>query len=122
MDYNSFENRNRNGNINRSNALEVAALVLGIISISTCTCLYTGMICGALAAMFASLSRGNQEKMSPRAQVGFWLGITGLGLTVILYIIAYLFTISQYGSIEGLLRAYSEMYGIDYDSIYGDYF
>lgn len=120
MDYNNYENRNNN--INSSNAMEVAALVLGIISISTCTCLYTGIICGALAAIFASLSRGNHEKMSPRAKAAFWLGIAGLSLTAILYAVAYIFALSQYGSLEGLLRAYCEMYGIDYDSMYGNYF
>ena len=99
--------------------MEVASLVLGIISISTCTCLYTGIICGALAVMFALLSRGGQLRLSPRANIGLWLGIVATGA---LYIFAYVFAISQYGSLENLLRAYCDMYGIDFEAMYGDYY
>lgn len=126
MDYNSYKNNSINQPNNPSHSalisMEIAALVLGIISLSTCTCLYTGIICGALAAIFASLSRGGQDRMSPRAKAGFWLGIAGIGLTAILYIVAYIIAILQYGSLEGIFRAYCDMYGIDFDSLYGNYF
>ena len=128
MDVFNSENENRNTppvrqvNTNRSQGMEAASLVLGIISISTCTCLYTGIICGALAVMFALLSRGGQLRLSPRANVGLWLGIAGIVATGALYVFAYVFAISQYGSLENLLRAYCDMYGIDFEAMYGDYF
>ena len=122
------ENENKNTlpvrqvNTKRSQGMEVASLILGIISISTCTCLYTGIICGALSVMFALLSRGGQLRLSSRANIGLWLGITGIVATGALYIFAYVFAISQYGSLENLLRAYCDMYGIDFEAMYGDYF
>ena len=122
------ENENKNTlpvrqvNTKRSQGMEVASLVLGIISISTCTCLYTGIICGALSVMFALLSRGGQLRLSSRANIGLWLGIAGIVATSTLYIFAYVFAISQYGSLENLLRAYCDMYGIDFEAMYGDYF
>lgn len=126
MDVFNSENENRNTppvrqvNTKRSQGMEVASLVLGIIS--TCTCLYTGIICGALAVMFALLSRGGQLRLSPRANIGLWLGIAGIVATGALYIFAYVFAISQYGSLENLLRAYCDMYGIDFEAMYGDYY
>ena len=128
MDVFNSENENRNTppvrqvNTKRSQGMEVASLVLGIISISTCTCLYTGIICGALAVMFALLSRGGQMRLSPRAKAGGWLGIAGIAATGALYVFAYVFAISQYGSLANLLRAYCDMYGIDFEAMYGDYY
>lgn len=106
----------------RSDAMEAAALVLGIISIATCSCLYTGIICGALAVMFALLSRGGQMRLSSRAKAALWLGIAGIAVTTALYAFAYMFAIHEYGSLEHLLRAYCEMYGIDFEAVYGNYF
>lgn len=126
MDVYNSENTNtppiRKTNNRRSEGMEVAALVLGIISLSTCSCLYTGIICGALAVMFALLSRGGQMRLSPRAKTALWLGIAGMVVTTALYVFAYIFAINQYGSLENLLRAYCDMYGIDFESMYGDYF
>lgn len=109
-------------NNNHSEGMEVASVVLGIISLSTCSCLYTGIICGALAIMFALLSRGGQLRLTSRAKTGLWLGIIGLSITASIYVIAYIAAIYQYGSLEGLLRAYCEMYGIDFESLYGGYY
>ena len=51
MDYPIYEDK-------RSNGFATAALVLGIVGIATGCCVYTGIICGALAIIFALLSRG----------------------------------------------------------------
>ena len=124
MNHPDFENTPpiRKPNSNRSEGMEVAALVLGTISLTSCSCLYTGIICGALAIMFAFLSRGGQLSLSSRAKTGLWLGVAGICVTAALYVFAYVFAISQYGSLEALLRAYCDMYGLDFESIYGRYF
>ena len=42
----------------RSARMEAASLILGSIALLSCTCLYLAVPCGALAVIFATLSRG----------------------------------------------------------------
>jgi predicted histidine transporter YuiF (NhaC family) len=105
----------------RSHSMETASLVLGIIAISTCSCFYSSIVCGALAIIFALLSRGGENTMSGKAKIGLGLGIAGLVATILLYAAAYMITYNYYGGLEGLLRAYCDMYGLDYQEMYGDY-
>lgn len=102
---------------NHSDRMEIAAMTLGIISIVSCTCLYLAISCGALAIILASLSRGGQMRYGAKAQVGLILGIIGIVLTAVIYISAFAFTLHEYGSIEGILKAYSDMTGIDYNQL-----
>ena len=102
---------------NHSDRMEIAAMTLGIISIVSCTCLYLAIPCGALAIILASLSRGGQMRYGAKAQVGLILGILGIVLTAVIYISAFAFTLHEYGSLEGILKAYSDMTGIDYNQL-----
>ncbi len=97
---------------NHSDRMEIAAMTLGIISIVSCTCLYLAIPCGALAIILASLSRGGQIRYGAKAQVG----IIGIVLTAVIISI-YLFMLYEYGSIEGIFKAYSDMTGIDYNQL-----
>lgn len=101
---------------NHSDRMEIAAMTLGIISIVSCTCLYLAIPCGALAIILASLSRGGQIRYGAKAQVGLILGIIGIVLTAVIISI-YLFMLYEYGSIEGIFKAYSDMTGIDYNQL-----
>lgn len=69
------------------------------------------------AIILASLSRGGQIRYGAKAQVGLILGIIGIVLTAVIYISAFAFTLHEYGSIEGILKAYSDMTGIDYNQL-----
>ena len=60
--------------------------------------------------------------MSNRAQAGVIMGILGLVFTVVVYAASFAIAISAYGSIEGILQAYCEMYGIDYTEFYNSLF
>lgn len=102
----------------RNLAFEASALALGMISIATCACLYSSLICGALAIIFAVLSKGGEGTMSQRARLAMWIGIAGLALTIIMYAFAFYSAISQYGSIENILRAYSDMTGQDFEALF----
>ena len=58
-DYNRYNyNDPRNFNNKRSQEMETASLVLGIIAIASCTCLNVSIICGSLSMLFALLSKG----------------------------------------------------------------
>lgn len=104
----------------RNMAMEAASLFLGVFSIATGYCLYGALICGALAAILALLSRGGEKTMSRRAMIGFWLGIAGILITIVLYIFSYYAIIEMYGSMDNALRAVYDSLGLDYESLYGD--
>lgn len=92
-----------------SRQMESASLVLGLVAVMGCTCLYLAIPCGALAVILASLSRGGAMDYGQRAQVGLVLGAVGLALTAIVYGVSFGIAYYQFGSIEGILEAYSDM-------------
>lgn len=104
------------------NLFETASLVLSIGAIVSCTCFYGSYILGALAIVFALLSRGGQMKLSPKAKLGLILGISAIILTTVVTIGAFYIAIEEYGSIEGIIREYCNMYGLDFEELYGDMF
>lgn len=115
--YNSMPPRDR-----RSSSMETASLVLGLISLTTCSCLYISIACGALAILLGLLSKGGANSVTSKAQAGIIMGILGLVFTIVIYAASFAIAISTYGSIEGILKAYCEMYGIDYTEFYNQLF
>ena len=85
-DYNRYNyNDPRNFNNKRSQGMETASLVLGIIAIASCTCLYVSIICGSLSMLFALLSKGGASSMSSRAMFCFVLGLVSVLVTICFY-------------------------------------
>ena len=93
----------------RSARMEAASLILGSIALLSCTCLYLAVPCGALAVIFATLSRGGMMSYTSKAQIGMILGIMALVAAIGLYASVLGYAIHQYGSIDGFLKAYSDM-------------
>lgn len=52
-----------------------------------------------------------------KAQVGLILGAIGLAFTIVIYGLSFAAAFHEYGSLEGILRAYSEMSGMEYDEL-----
>ena len=102
----------------RSHSMETASLILGTISIITCSCLYLSITCGALAIILGLLSRGREHKMGGKAQAGVVLGVLGLVFTIVIIVASFAFVLSYYGSFEAMLQAYCEMTGMDYNELY----
>ena len=100
-----------------SERMAITSLALGMIALLSCTCLYLSIPCGALAIIFATLSRGGEMRYTGKAQIGLILGTSALVLTTIIYIAAFAFALAEYGSIDGILKAYSDMSGIDYNDL-----
>lgn len=108
--YNSY-------NRNHSEKMAITSMTLGMIALLSCTCLYLSIPCGALAIIFATLSRGGQMRYSGKAQMGLIFGIAAIVLTVIVYGASFALALAQYGSIDGILKAYSDMSGLDYNDL-----
>ena len=101
----------------RSERMEATAMTLGLIAILSCTCLYVSIPCGALAIIFASLSRGGGMTYGARAQLGLILGIVAVSVTIFLYGVSFAIALLVYGSVEGILKASSDMAGMDYNEL-----
>ena len=106
----------------RGNAMETAAMALGTASLVLCSCLYLSIPFGALAILFALLSRGKRTSMSAKARNGLILGIVGIIVTIVFYSYAFYIAIQDAGSLENLLRETCEMMGYDFETLFGEYF
>lgn len=116
--YNRYNyNDPRNFNNKRSQEMETASLVLGIIAIASFTCLNVSIICGSLSMLFALLSKGGASSMSSHAMFCFVLGLVSVLVTICFYTVSIVYMLHEYGSLSGILNAYSDMIGIDYNDL-----
>lgn len=106
----------------KPNYFEIFSFGFALASIFCCSIIYLAYIFGGLAILFALLSRGAQMKLSRRAKRGLLLGIIGIVLSTVLFIGAFMILLEEYGSLEGILRAGSEMMGLDFEKEFGNLF
>ncbi len=101
----------------RSASMTTAATILGVISVTTCTCLYVSVACGGLAILLALLSKGGELTMSKSARLALYLGVAGLVITAITYAVTLYAIIGEYGSLEEYLRIYLQDYGMSLEDL-----
>ncbi len=101
----------------RSSKMERIALLLAIISFAASLCIYVSIITGALAMLFALLSRGGEYTMGKNAKIAFGVGLLGVLSTAVIYTYSFLTIYQEYGSFEALLQESCEQAGYDYDEL-----
>lgn len=106
----------------KTNYFEIFSFIFAVASIISCTVIYTAYLFGGLAILFALLSRGAQMKLSPKAKKSILIGICGIVLATVIFVASFLYLLEEYGSLEGILRAGSEMMGIDFEEEFGNLF
>lgn len=99
----------------RPNIFMMLSLIMGILTFTSCTFIFTAMITAGLSILFAILSKGNHPKMNFMAKSGITASIFGLTLSVIITsVTVYLcFHNPQYR--ELLNTTYESMYGETFD-------
>lgn len=97
----------------KTNRFETASLVLSIGAVLCCSSFYIAYILGALAILFALLSRGGGMKFAAKAKAGIILGIGSIILSTVITAGALYLAIEEYGSVNNILREYAETYDID---------
>lgn len=103
----------------KPNYFELFSLGFALASIFSCTFIYTAYLFGGLAILFALLSRGAQMQFCSRAKWAIIIGIAGIVLSTVLFVASFLFLLQEYGSLEGILRAGSEMMNLDFEKEFG---
>lgn len=66
---------------------------------------------------FALLSKGGATSMSSMAMTSFWIAFAAVVITLIIYIGSFAAMLHEYGSIEGILKEYQNLTGIDYNEL-----
>lgn len=121
MDYQSYY-QNPQESRRRSRRMENAALILGVIAIVTPCVVYPALICGALAIVFALLSRGGEHTLTPRAKIGLTLGSIGLGIVLLMIVCTFVVAEVYYGGILNMARELYGSLGIDFDTLMDSYY
>lgn len=104
------------------NYFEVASWMFAVAALFSCLFFYISYICGALAIVFALLSRGGQMQFSKKSKAALILGIFAIIFTTAITVAAVYITIQEYGSLENVLREYCNMLGYDFEELYGNMF
>ena len=68
--YNNYNYNKAHNELDHHVNMASVSLVMGLISIPMCFFLYTGIILGGLAIVFAILSKGTTEKLLSQAKKG----------------------------------------------------
>ena len=108
-----------NSRVIRLNMFEAASIFLAIGAVLSCAVFYGAYIMGALAILFALLSRGGQMKMSSKAKFGLIVGIFAIVLTTVVTIGSVYIAIEEFGSLENALREYCQIFGLDFEQEFG---
>lgn len=103
----------------RLNMFEAASIFLAIGAVLSSGVFYGAYVMGALAILFALLSRGEQMKMSSKAKFGLIVGIFAIVLSTVLTIGSVYIAIEEFGSLENALREYCQMFGLDFEQEFG---
>lgn len=56
---------------------------------------------------------------TPRAKKSIVISVAGILLATVIFVGSFLFLLKEYGSLEGILRAGSEMLGLDFETEFG---
>lgn len=120
--FNSYEQPNFIRARKPVNYFEIASWAFAVAALFSCLFFYISYICGALAIVFALLSRGGQMNFSKKSKAALFLGIFAIIFTTVMTVSAVYITIQEYGSIENVLREYCNMFGYDFEELYGNMF
>lgn len=122
QNYNPFENTQvfrQQPKRTKKNAFTTASICLSVAAIISSSFFYCAYPLGALAILFALLSKGGTMHMSKKAKWGFFLGIAAIVLSTIFTVVAVYIVLEEYGSFENILIEYCQMYGLDFETEFG---
>ena len=126
QNFNPYTNPTESGTPNRyqralvkPNYFEFFAHAFAVASLFSCMVIYVSYAFAGLAILFALFSRGAEMKFRPRAKRALIFAITALIAATVLFVGSFLFLLEEYGSLEGILRAGSEMMGLDFETEFG---
>ncbi len=115
--YNNYNYNKTHNELDKHVNMATMALILGLISIPFCFFLYTGIILGGMAIVFAILSKGTADKFLRQAKKGIIYGTIGivLGYGIFVSNIHTLMTNPSYR--QELNRVSEQVNGVSFDDM-----
>ncbi len=85
----------------KTDGIGIGALICGILSLVCCCCCNVGFVPGIVAIILAVMSKKNdpEEKMSGMAKAGLICGIIGTALSVLVFVIGIVLSMTGYADI-----------------------
>ncbi len=115
--YNNYNYNKTHNELDKHVNMATVAMILGLISIPFCFFLYTGIILGGLAIVFAILSKGTADKLLRQAKKGIFYGSLGIviGYAVFASNMHTIFTNPAYR--QELNRMSEQVNGVSFDDM-----
>ncbi|SFC20228.1 hypothetical protein [Butyrivibrio sp. YAB3001] len=115
--YNNYNYNKAHNELDKHVHLATIALVLALISLPLCFFMYTGIILGGVAIVFAILSKGNADRLLPQAKKALIYGSLGivLGYAVVVTNIHGVITNPEYR--QRLNKISEQYYGESFDDM-----
>lgn len=113
---------NTNNGYIPANAMSVASLVLGILSIVSLCMVYFSPIFACLSILFALLSRGSQKKLHGFSIVGIVTSVFGLAISAIIWICVFVFAFQLMSDPSRVSADFWQTYKETGERLYGEEF
>ncbi len=92
-----------------SKGFATASLITGVLAIVTGCCVFSSILLGAMAIIFALFSKGSRNDLPRTGKAGLWLGIVGVILGFVFLIASVMSLIATYGSLQELMLYYESL-------------
>lgn len=115
MDYRIFPQSDKNPR--RSAWMDHISMIFGLLSVVNICIVYPALIFGALAIVFALLSRGGEMLLSYRSKTAIALGSVSIAIVIIMIICSLAMLILYYGSIFNIPLDASGRPIVDYEGM-----
>ena len=97
------------------NIFSVLSFIFGMMAVFSISTLIFSIGLGALAVIFATLSKGYEKRLNPVSRNGFILGLSSLIISlVICFSAVYLYTNNQEYH-DKFNQLYEQLYGVSFD-------
>lgn len=118
MDYNQSNLYQQPAPPRKANGFAIASMVCGIVSL-VCCCAGLGLPLGALALLFAILTRRKGQQMNPMAITGIVTGIIGL-LTGLYFSLEVLVVYTDPEFQQEMYDSFEDIYGEEYADMFAE--
>ena len=115
--YNNYNYNMTHNDLDVHVRMASTALVMGLISVPLCFFMYTGIILGGIAVVFALLSKGTAQKLLPQAKKGIIYGTIGIVLGYAILVTSVHTMLTNPVAHDQLNRTSEQIYGESFDDM-----
>lgn len=115
--YNNYNYNMTHNDLDKHVRMASTALIIGLLSVPFCFFMYTGIILGGIAVVFALLSKGTAQKFLPQARKAIIYGTIGIVLGYGVFIASVHTMLTDPASRARLNEMSEQYYGESFDDM-----